>query len=105
MSEYYSPEQRAFLKDYIKKIIDAPEEQRNALQAQMMVEMQAIMVLSEDGSEPNPEKAMAALQTFFSSMEELSDGQVWFMIHERYGDYNIGLYYDNMNNRAHGEDL
>ena len=30
---------------------------------------------------------------------------VWFMIHERYGRYQIGLYYDNLHNQAHGEDL
>lgn len=32
-------------------------------------------------------------------------GSVWFMIHESYGKYNIGLYYDNLNNRPNGEDL
>lgn len=32
-------------------------------------------------------------------------GSVWFMIHESYGNYNIGLYYDNPNNRPNGEDL
>ena len=32
-------------------------------------------------------------------------GNVWFTIHENYGKYNIGLYYDNLNNRPNGEDL
>lgn len=32
-------------------------------------------------------------------------GNVWFTIHETYGRYNIGLYYDNLKNRPNGEDL
>ncbi|HEY9542188.1 MULTISPECIES: hypothetical protein [Bacteroidales] len=31
--------------------------------------------------------------------------QVWFMIGGRYGEYCIGLYYDNLYNQANGEDL
>lgn len=32
-------------------------------------------------------------------------GCVWFTIHEKYGEYYIGIYYDNLNNRPNGEDL
>lgn len=43
--------------------------------------------------------------TCMDGMRSLADGDVWFMIHERYGRYQIGLYYDNLHNQAHGEDL
>ena len=33
------------------------------------------------------------------------NGCVWFTIHEIYGTYQIGLYYDNLKNRPNGEDL
>lgn len=36
---------------------------------------------------------------------EYITGCVWFTIHEVYGTYQIGLYYDNLNNRPNGEDL
>lgn len=32
-------------------------------------------------------------------------GSVWFMISEYYGKYYISMYYDNLTNRPHGEDL
>lgn len=41
------------------------------------------------------------IQTF----ESLLTGQVWFTIHKTGGLYNIGLYYDNLANKANGEDL
>ena len=31
--------------------------------------------------------------------------KVWFRIFEHYGEYYIGIYYDNLNNKANGEDL
>ena len=38
-------------------------------------------------------------------IEPLVDGNVWFEIVENDGDYAIGLFYDNLHNRPHGEDL
>ncbi len=38
------------------------------------------------------------------TLENVS-GQVWFTIHEHYGKYFIGIYYDNLRNKANGEDL
>jgi len=35
----------------------------------------------------------------------LLNGIVWFMISKEYNDYYILLYYDNLDNRPHGEDL
>ena len=50
-------------------------------------------------------KAFLFLATLIDGMKSLADGEVWFMIHENYGHYNIGLYYDNLHNQANGEDL
>lgn len=83
--------------------------------------MSASLNLSEDDQKLQSEQIMAELQsaignidenkatlflaTFFDGMKSLADGDVWFMIHENYGRYNIGLYYDNLHNQANGEDL
>lgn len=45
------------------------------------------------------------METYLDAMTSLADGDVWFMIQENYGQYYIGLYYDNLHNQAHGEDL
>ena len=61
-----------------------------------------------DPSAFTQEDAMEAMKFIFAvhnGMQELADGSVWVMIHESYGQYQIGLYYDNLHNRAHGEDL
>lgn len=34
-----------------------------------------------------------------------TQGMVWFTIFRYYGEYYIGIYYDNLNNRPNGEDL
>ena len=71
----------------------------------MMAELQQ-MGLNQSGDEnADQEKAFRFLLTFMDGMKSLADGDVWFMIHESYGRYNIGLYYDNLHNQAHGEDL
>lgn len=104
-SEFFTDEQLAKLKDYIKKAADTPEDQQEALQAEMMTEMQKMGLGQDENSDPNPEKAFKFLATFMDGMKSLADGTVWFMIHEHYGRYQIGLYYDNLHNQAHGEDL
>lgn len=38
-------------------------------------------------------------------LEFLSKKTVWFMISEMFGEYYIAMYYDNVYNQAHGEDL
>lgn len=35
----------------------------------------------------------------------ITQGMVWFTIFRSYGEYYIGIYYDNLNNRPNGEDL
>lgn len=46
-----------------------------------------------------------SLQINMTQMMSLLYGNVWFTIHERYGKYQIGIYYDNLKNRPNGEDL
>ena len=38
-------------------------------------------------------------------IEKFSKNSVWFMINEKYGKYQILMYYDNGYNQANGEDL
>lgn len=40
-----------------------------------------------------------------SKVIQMSNSSVWFKIFEHYGEYYIGLYYDNLLNKPNGEDL
>lgn len=42
---------------------------------------------------------------FMEKIPYLAMGQVWFKIFENFGDYQIAIYYDNLVNAPHGEDL
>jgi hypothetical protein len=105
LSNYLTEEQQAKLKEYTKKLVDTPKEEQERLKAQMMAEMQEMGLGQTEDAEMDPEKALDFLAAFMDGMRSLADGDVWFMIHEQYGRYNIGLYYDNLHNQAHGEDL
>ena len=50
-------------------------------------------------------ETMIKMLALLQEVESALTGQVWFTIHSNYGRYNIGLYYDNLANRANGEDL
>ncbi|MBO4816819.1 MAG: hypothetical protein J5498_00845 [Bacteroidales bacterium] len=104
-SEFFTAEQLVKLKEYAIKAMDVPQDQQEALQSEMMAEMQKMGLGQGEDVEPDPEKAYKFLATLMDGMRSLADGDVWFMIHERYGRYQIGLYYDNLHNQAHGEDL
>ena len=104
-SDFFTEEQLAKLKEYVKKAVDTPADQQEALQAEMMAEMQKMGLGQGENTEPYTEKAFLFLATFMDGMRSMADGTVWFMIHENYGRYQIGLYYDNLHNQAHGEDL
>ena len=49
------------------------------------------------------EKANEIIQALAKTIEEQADGEVWFTINDT--DNRIVLYYDNLHNQAHGEDL
>ena len=61
--------------------------------------VEALANLSED------ERTLALAGAIVNFMDMFSDKSVWFMINERYGKYNILMYYDNKKNEANGEDL
>ena len=103
-SEFFTEEQLASLKEYCKKAMEASEEEQRELQ-ERMADIQAIIREQDANGEPDEEKAARVLVTFMDGMRSLADGDVWFMIHKHYGQYQIGLYYDNLHNQAHGEDL
>ena len=105
LSDFFTEEQQTKLKEFSKKLVEAPKEEHEELQAQMMAEMQETGFGLAEGAELDPEKALRFLSTLMDGMRSLADGDVWFMIHENYGRYQIGLYYDNLHNQAHGEDL
>ena len=103
--DYVSDEQKEIFKKYLAEALDKPKEEVKAIRDRMMAELQEKGFAQETDAEPDPEKAMAFLVKFLDGMKSLADGEVWFMIHEKYGRYYIGLYYDNLHNQAHGEDL
>lgn len=61
--------------------------------------------LQETMGDAGEDKALLFVTTLLDGLRSLADGEVWFMIHEAYGNYQIALYYDNLHNKAHGEDL
>ena len=86
-------------KESMATSLNLSEDDQKLQSEHMMTEFQdAIGNIDED-------KAFLFIATFIDGMKSLADGDVWFMIHENYGCYNLGLYYDNLHNRANGEDL
>lgn len=86
-------------KESMATSLNLSEDDQKLQSEQMMTELQdAIGNIDED-------KAFLFIATFIDGMKSLADGDVWFMIHENYGHYNLGLYYDNLHNQANGEDL
>lgn len=51
----------------------------------------------------NYDKLISAIVS--SKVIQMSNSSVWFKIFEHYGEYYIGLYYDNLLNAPNGEDL
>ncbi len=104
-SDFYTEEQLAALKEYSQKSIDLSPEEAEDLRVQMLEELQSMGVGQGVDAEADPIKAFQSFLTMLDKLRSLADGEVWFMIHEQYGRYNLGLYYDNLRNRPHGEDL
>lgn len=91
----------AKMTEFVKVSINLPDEEVIAMSEELTLELQALGF----NADANKEKIYLYLETFFDGMKSIADGYVWFMIHYNYGRYNLGLYYDNLHNRAHGEDL
>lgn len=88
----------AELKSYAAESIGKSEGEKQLLSDRVALKVQEALGNDE-------EKAVLLLAAFMDGLRSLADGDVWFMIHENYGRYQIGLYYDNRHNQAHGEDL
>lgn len=105
-SEFLTEEQLAKAKELTIKAINAPDIDVDALQSELMKEMQESgLAPKAEKTEPDPEQMIRLLNAFLNGMSSAADGEVWFMIHEHFGRFQIGLYYDNLHNRPHGEDL
>ena len=64
-----------------------------------------ILIAKKSLNDSDREKlASLIVRTFEESLKSL-DKSVWFMISERYGKYYITMFYDNVFNKANGEDL
>lgn len=87
------------LKAVMEAYINGSEAEREGM------EEQASKVLQSLGEAEWTPETMQMLMSVMEKVESMMTGEVWFMIHRTYGLYNIGLYYDNLVNRANGEDL
>lgn len=92
--------------DKVEQVKAAMEAYMNGSDAERdsMVEQSNEIIKSFGEAEWTPE-SMQVLMSVLQKVESLMTGEVWFMIHRTYGRYNIGMYYDNLANRANGEDL
>ena len=98
-SDYFSDNQKETLKENLAAYLNLPEEDQIEYVDLVLTELEKPM------EEMEAEQMLGFLFTIIDSMKSLSEGEVWFMIHENSGRYQIGLYYDNLHNQAHGEDL
>ena len=104
-SDYFTDEQLAKLKEYYQESKDLIGSDFEEFQGKLMEEMQSMGLGQKMNAETDPVKAYQSLLRILGKMRSLADGEVWFMIHGEHGRYNLGLYYDNLHNRPHGEDL
>ncbi len=101
-SDFFTQDELSQLKNKMRTLFSLPENQQKSFEELIRAEVESIYIKQV---EANPNKAVDLLVSYLDAMESLANGSVWFMIHEHAGKYYIGLYYDNLQNRAHGEDL
>lgn len=87
------------IKEYNSLTENMPDYEKEELWDNMMIEL--LSTVSED----EKKKITAVFNNAMNEFKSQYDGVVWFTIHEDNGKYRIGLYYDNIHNQAHGEDL
>ncbi len=86
--------------------IDQIHELVNKVTGMSSEEVQAMGQAMADSLQTNmPQVSIEDTMAIMQKMMSLVSGNVWFTIHERYGKYQIGIYYDNLKNRPDGEDL
>lgn len=91
-------------KEFLKNYLSLSEEDQKAMREKIIEDMQS-QTPSANIDESNLYKVSLIIATMTQEMESMADGEVWFIIYEHFGRYYIGLYYDNLHNKAHGEDL
>ena len=105
LSSFYTAEQLVELREHIRDINTVQDDQLLDKFAKISSEMREMAVGKSNNNVSDSEKSRMFTAYFMDGMRSLADGDVWFMIHNNYGRYQIGLYYDNLHNKAHGEDL
>lgn len=83
--------------------LDSSDKDRE-LMTEKLVEISSEFVKSNE----DPQIALESLKIFMTYLDNIDSfltGTVWFTIHKNHWGFNIGLYYDNLSNRAKGEDL
>ena len=90
---------------YFNPIYGWTDEDNMKMAANLRAELDA-QIESGEYKDPTEEKTTQILQAMAAQkLIGMLDGQVWFRIVKRYGDYYIAMYYDNLKNRPNGEDL
>lgn len=116
LSSTLSEEKITNIRTQLADYYNFSEEERESMLPIIEKELTEGLKLMEENADILNEHHPELLQEYFESMlgvmkasqsvlDSLSTGQVWFMIHENFGRFNIGLYYDNLANRPNGEDL
>ena len=97
---YISPE--LFTREEAEKMRQTVDDVSHMQQDELRRVTQAISdSLQNRGSQSDVEQTLSML----AKMRSILAGHVWFTIHEDGSRYQIVLYYDNLNNHPHGEDL
>ena len=97
---YISPD--LFTKEEATKIRQSVDEVSRMSQNELRQVTQAVSdSLQNNGSQLDMEQALSMLV----KMRSILAGNVWFTIHEDGSRFQLVLYYDNLNNQPHGEDL
>lgn len=105
LSDYFTEEQAEKFIECTRKLASDSSADKSDIVEQFTKAMFQSDTADSTVEQQNEELYYKFMVDFLNAFRELADGDVWFMIHEHYGKCNIGLYYDNLHNRANGEDL
>ena len=104
ISSYVSEEEAAQYESLMNAYFNSSDkEQFEAQLVEQFEELSNQMETIQD-QELAPEQMMLVL-SYFQAFEATMTGEVWFTIHKNGTRYHIGMYYDNLANRANGEDF
>ena len=87
-----------------KKRYQAVFYQKTAAYDSLTAEKDILMAKKSRNDNDGEKLASLIVKIFKESLKSL-DKSVWFMISERYGKYYITMFYENVYNKANGEDL